>query len=60
MCLRLEVQVMLRAVSRALLRLGSSRLARIAMMAITTRSSISVKIFMALKLYNVDAVIDNF
>jgi len=41
-CFSLLVQLMVRAFSRALLRAGSSMAAKMAMMAMTTRSSISV------------------
>ena len=44
-CFRLLTQAMLRAFSFALFRAGSSIAARIAMIAITMRSSIRVKIF---------------
>ena len=42
-CLTVLMQVMARAFSRAWFKAGSSIAARIAMIAITTRSSISVK-----------------
>ena len=44
-CLRLEAQEIVWARARAEFSAGSSMAARIAMMAITTRSSISVKYF---------------
>jgi hypothetical protein len=44
-CLRLALQVMFFATSFALLKAGSSILARIAIIAITTRSSMRVKYF---------------
>src|SRR5438128_11871949 len=53
---RLEVQVALRACSRALANTGNSMAARIAIMAITTRSSMRVK---ALRLTNFIVLFQN-